>query len=221
MTYESYRIIGMTEKATISNIENTKSIEIIIKTDTDSLKSTIDKSIAVELQLPIIGKKKFWSSLGEEERFIVKANLKVGEVQFETEFAIADRSSLKHVCSLGSKDIEKLDALVDVRKEVEDEINPVDDIMPDPVQMELDVNPMSFADNDIEPYDIEEEDYEMDIRRGDKIPVKFSSFGGKMGKVIANSDSTTNDLGYVFNFKYGSGEKTAKYDNERKKWIAD
>jgi len=94
-----------------------KKIETIAKIDTGAYRSVVAKTIADAIGLDKIERyKRVRSSLGEEERPIVKAVLKIHGVAIETEVFIADRNEMKKDVIIGRKDLKQF--VVDPTKNI-------------------------------------------------------------------------------------------------------
>ncbi len=110
------KIIGANELVEIIAGEN-KKIETIAKIDTGAYRSVVAKTIADAIGLDKIERyKRVRSSLGEEERPIVKAVLKIHGVAIETEVFIADRNEMKKDVIIGRKDLKQF--VVDPTKNI-------------------------------------------------------------------------------------------------------
>lgn len=110
------KIIGANELVEIIADEN-KKIETIAKIDTGAYRSVVAKPVADAIGLDKIERyKRVRSSLGEEERPIVKATLKINGIQIETEVFIADRNEMKKDVIIGRKDLKPF--IVDPAKNI-------------------------------------------------------------------------------------------------------
>jgi len=116
MTYESYCVLGALETVIVSNGQG-QSVTRTARIDTGSLSSRISLDIASELKLPVVDHKKIWSTLGEEDRAFVECQLNICGVEIKTVVGIADTTGIKHEVSIGRRDIEMLDALIDLNKD--------------------------------------------------------------------------------------------------------
>ena len=114
MKFEAY-IVGRTETVTISNSEGQK-ITKEAKVDTGIYSSKISTEIAKELKLPIVDTKNIKSSMGEEDRTFVELQFNVGGVEIKTQVGVTNMDGLKYDVCIGRKDLETLDALIDVNK---------------------------------------------------------------------------------------------------------
>lgn len=115
MTFESYSILGKEEPILLINKDG-KQLERIALVDTGSASTKISMEIAAELNLTISGEKQTWSVDGNEKRVYADVMIKIGENIINTTVGVADMSSMKHDVMLGRKDIEAIQALVDVSK---------------------------------------------------------------------------------------------------------
>lgn len=116
MTFESYCVLGALEEVTVRN-EQGQSITRTARIDTGSLSSRISTKMAAELRLPVVDQKKIWSTLGEENRTFVECQLNICGIEIKTIVGIADTTGLKHEVTIGRRDIEMLDALIDLNKD--------------------------------------------------------------------------------------------------------
>lgn len=59
------------------------------------------------------------SSFGKEQnRFIIKLNIKIGDNDYKSSFSLSDRSKMKYRCLIGRKFLSKNNFIVDVNKKM-------------------------------------------------------------------------------------------------------
>lgn len=106
----------MTEEVEISNLKG-KKYKVHGRVDTGATTSSLDVNLAAKLRLgPILDSRLIKSASGSSLRPIVKANIKIGDKEFETEFTLADRSDLKYEVLIG-RNILNEGFLIDPTKE--------------------------------------------------------------------------------------------------------
>ena len=133
MTFESYSILGRVETVIITNEQGEK-VTCDAKIDTGSYSSRISADIAKQLKLPVVDKKKIKSVMGEEDRTFVELQFNISGIEIKTMAGITDMEGLRNEVSIGRKDIEMVDGLVDVKKNNKEPIDePIVD-EPIPVQ---------------------------------------------------------------------------------------
>jgi len=160
MTFESHAVLGRVETIAISNGQG-QSIMRDAKIDTGSFSSRISSGIAKELQLPVVDQKKITSVMGEEDRIFVELQFNIAGIEIKTVAGIADMGDLRNEVSIGRKDIEMIDALVDVKKDVSKEKEnipvPTENVEPTlqamEVEVELPINNLEDAESIIQSFE--------------------------------------------------------------------
>tara|TARA_Y100000310_G_C20693629_1_gene823983 strand:- start:313 stop:684 length:372 start_codon:yes stop_codon:yes gene_type:complete len=93
-------VVGLVE--TVLVLGPKKSKKVVARIDTGAEKSSIDKSLAEELDLgPIIKHKEIKSASGVKIRPYIKARVTLAKRKFNFIFTIADRSRLKYQVLIG------------------------------------------------------------------------------------------------------------------------
>ena len=157
MAYESYSILGRVETVIITN-EDGQTVTAAAKIDTGSYSSRISADIAKELKLPVIDQKKIKSVMGEENRTFVELQFKISGIEIKTVAGIADMDGLRNQVSIGRKDIEMVDGLVDVKK---NNNKPIEEA-PLPMNPTDEESELPPNDEDLESSSIAEERYEIE-----------------------------------------------------------
>ena len=107
MKEENKKIIGLIEKVTVLG-KNNKKKELLARIDTGATKSSIDKSIAAELELgPIIKTKLIKSAHGHSFRPLVNVNIVLANKKMKAHFTLADRSHMKYKALIGQNILKK------------------------------------------------------------------------------------------------------------------
>lgn len=88
----------------------------LAKIDTGAYSSSIDRSVATTLGVPITGTKKVKSALGDDAREVGLCRFSIAGINIESKVSISDRSKLRCPVLIGRKDLAQLEALVDVTK---------------------------------------------------------------------------------------------------------
>ncbi len=110
------KIIGVNERVEIISGENRK-IETVAKIDTGAYRTAIAQTIASALDLKEAERYKVVrSTLGKEERPVVKITLKLRGEIMETEVFVSDREEMKRDVIVGRKDLKRF--LVDPAKNI-------------------------------------------------------------------------------------------------------
>lgn len=106
-------IVGLTERVTLFG-DSTK--EVIARVDTGATKSSIDTSLAKELNLgPVLESKLVKTAHGNKLRPIIKARIRVKDQIIEAKFTLSDRHHMKYRVLIG-QNILKNGFLVDPSK---------------------------------------------------------------------------------------------------------
>jgi len=109
-------ILGLTESV-ILHTNKGISKKLIARIDTGATSSSIDKTLASELQLgPITRIKMIKSASGVGNRPIVIASVKIGKDIVEEEFTLADRKHMTYPLLIGQNILKKGRFLVDPLK---------------------------------------------------------------------------------------------------------
>ncbi|MBI3291083.1 ATP-dependent zinc protease, partial [Candidatus Falkowbacteria bacterium] len=89
-------VLGLIEQVTIQD-SNGKEITVTARVDTGATSSSIDYSLAGELQLgPILRSKVVKSAAGIKKRPTIKVNVILKGINIEEEFTLADRSHMTY-----------------------------------------------------------------------------------------------------------------------------
>ncbi|MBN2052025.1 ATP-dependent zinc protease [Candidatus Woesearchaeota archaeon] len=98
---KSKTIVGLTEKVVIKG-NNSKSKELIARVDSGATKSSIDITLASELELgPVIDSKLIRSAHGTKLRPVVEVNVVIKGKRFQARFTIADRNHMRYPVLIG------------------------------------------------------------------------------------------------------------------------
>ena len=109
--FKDRQIIGLTENITIIGSKSTK--KIVARIDTGATKSSIDKELTSELGLgPTLRTTMIRSANGRSQRNLVKAKIKIGQSEIDTEFSVADRAHMRYRVLIG-QDILKKGFIID------------------------------------------------------------------------------------------------------------
>lgn len=114
-TFEAYSILGRTETVKITN-DDGESVTSKAKIDTGSYSSRISPDIAKQLKLSVVDNKEIISSMGSESRTFVELQFNINGIEIKTIAGISDMSNLRNEVSIGRRDIEMVDGIVDVKK---------------------------------------------------------------------------------------------------------
>lgn len=116
MKYQGKTIIGLIEKIIVFG-KNNENRELLARIDTGATKSSLDKKIAMELELgPIIKTKLIKSAHGHSFRPLINVNVTLSGKKMKGEFSLADRSHMKYKVLVG-QNILKKDFLIDPLKD--------------------------------------------------------------------------------------------------------
>lgn len=93
-------------------------VDILAKVDTGAFSSSIDETFFKNLNLDekVIKNRIVRNVHGEEKREVYEIDIIAKGIKISSELNIFDRSQMKYKMILGRQDIDKLGALVDVRK---------------------------------------------------------------------------------------------------------
>ena len=98
-------LIGLTATVTVYGNPEKK---VKARIDTGATRSSIDTSLAAELHLgPIIKRKKIKSAHGSRLRPIIEVEIKLEGKKIKTEFTVADRSHMKYGILIGQNALKK------------------------------------------------------------------------------------------------------------------
>jgi len=104
--FKDRQIIGLTEIITIIGSKATR--KVVARIDTGATKSSIDKDLATELGLgPTLRTTMIRSANGRSQRNLVKATIKIGKSEMDTEFSVADRTHMKYRLLIGQNIIKE------------------------------------------------------------------------------------------------------------------
>ena len=110
-------ILGLTEKVTVFG-NNLKNKEVDARIDTGATNSSIDMTVAGELELgPIKRVKLVKSASGKNRRAIVAVKVKIDGKVLEDDFTIAERRHMTYPVLIGQNILKKGNFLVDPNKE--------------------------------------------------------------------------------------------------------
>ena len=106
-------VLGLTESILVGKLE------VIARIDTGATSSSIDKALVDKLNLgPVITSKIIKSASGIKERPVIKATIKLKNIEIEDEFTVADRSHMTYPVLIGQPILKKGQFLIDPLKEV-------------------------------------------------------------------------------------------------------
>jgi hypothetical protein len=98
------KVISVIQPLTVSH--NGKSIQVEAKMDTGAFRTSIDKKLAKELELPLTGEVvHVKSASGVGNRPLVKATLLLGGKKITTTASITDRTKMKYPVIVGRRDL--------------------------------------------------------------------------------------------------------------------
>lgn len=98
------KVLSVIQPVTIAY--NGKSVQIEAKMDTGAFRTSIDKKLAKELELPLTGEVvHVKSASGQGHRLLVKATLTLAGKKVNTIASITDRSKMKYPVIVGRKDL--------------------------------------------------------------------------------------------------------------------
>ena len=109
-------ILGLTEEVTISGGSG-KEKKVKARIDTGATASSIDSSLAQELELDSTEKfKMVRSASGTKKRQVVIAKIKMDGLAIEEEFTLADRNRMTYPLLIGQNILKKGDFLINPKK---------------------------------------------------------------------------------------------------------
>lgn len=112
-------ILGMIEHVTVHGSKG-REAEVLARVDTGATSSSIDYTLAGELQLgPIISSKVVKSASGIKKRPTIKVKITLTGTIIEEEFTLADRSHMTYKMLLGQNVLRKGNFLIDPLKKIE------------------------------------------------------------------------------------------------------
>ncbi len=112
-------ILGLTEYVIVRG-NNGKEAKGVARIDTGATSSSIDYSLAGELQLgPILRSKMVKSAAGIKKRPTIKVNVILKGTNIEEEFTLADRSHMTYKMLLGQNVLKKGNFLIDPLQNIE------------------------------------------------------------------------------------------------------
>jgi hypothetical protein len=104
--YQGRTIVGLTEKIILKGKKGTK--ELIARIDTGATKSSIDISLASQLELgPVVDSRIVKSAHGEKLRPVVRAEVILKGKTIEAKFTLADRQKMKYQVLIGQNILKK------------------------------------------------------------------------------------------------------------------
>ncbi len=110
-------ILGLAEEVTLLGIHDQK-IKVLARIDTGATSSSIDTSLAADLNLgPITKSKIIKSASGVKKRPIIKVRVKMDGLIIEAEFSLVDRSHMTYPILIGQNILKKGNFLIDPSKE--------------------------------------------------------------------------------------------------------
>jgi hypothetical protein len=108
-------ILGLVENVSIVNGNKQKKVKA--RVDTGATKSSMDVSLASDLQLgPIIRKKEVKSAHGTTVRPVIRATIVIDGIEIEGEFTLAQRSHMTYKVLVGQNVLKKGRFMVDPLK---------------------------------------------------------------------------------------------------------
>jgi hypothetical protein len=109
-------VIGLTELVKLVNGEKSK--KVVARIDTGATQSSIDTTLAMQLNLgPIISSKLVKSSHGTTLRAVVKGSVVLAKKRIRAKFNVADRRHMRYKVLLGRNVLRKKHFLIDPDKE--------------------------------------------------------------------------------------------------------
>ncbi len=97
-------IIGYVEPVLL--LGNRRRKKVIARIDTGAFRSSVDITIASELRLKRVGKKRVRSALAHEERPVVNISFYLAGKKIETQATVARRSHMTYSMLVGRRDLE-------------------------------------------------------------------------------------------------------------------
>jgi len=115
---ENRVVLGVTEKVTIIG-NNNKEEEVIARIDTGATSSSIDINLALKLSLgPVTRLKVVKSASAVGKRQLIKAKVKIHDIEMEEEFTLADRAHMTYPILIGQNILKKGNFLIDPLRQV-------------------------------------------------------------------------------------------------------
>lgn len=112
-------ILGLIEHVTVHGSKS-REAEVLARVDTGATSSSIDYTLAGELQLgPVISSKVVKSASGIRKRPNIKVKISLKGIDIEEEFTLADRSHMTYKMLLGQNVLRKGNFLIDPLKKIE------------------------------------------------------------------------------------------------------
>ncbi len=112
-------ILGLIEQVTVHGSKEREAV-VLARVDTGATSSSIDYTLAGELQLgPVISSKIVKSASGIKKRPNLKVTITLKGTDIEEEFTLADRSHMTYKILLGQNVLKKGNFLIDPLKKVE------------------------------------------------------------------------------------------------------
>ena len=117
-TFSTKIVIGRTANVIITDMSG-HTMTVLAKVDTGADSSSIDETIAKQLNLPIADSRTIKSALGSSLRNFGECYVEVLGRKIKTAVSITNRSGLKYKMLLGKIDLDNTWLIVDVKKSVE------------------------------------------------------------------------------------------------------
>jgi len=112
-------VLGLIEFVTVHG-SNDREAKVLARVDTGATSSSIDYTLAGELQLgPVISSKLVKSASGIKKRPNLKVKIVLKGTKIEEEFTLADRSHMTYRILLGQNILKKGNFLIDPLKKLE------------------------------------------------------------------------------------------------------
>lgn len=112
-------ILGLIEHVTVQGSKG-REAGVLARVDTGATSSSIDYSLAGELQLgPVISSKIVKSASGIKKRPTIRVTITLKGAKIEEEFTLADRSHMTYKMLLGQNVLKKGNFLIDPLKRIE------------------------------------------------------------------------------------------------------
>jgi len=112
-------VLGLIENVTVHGSKGMEA-EVLARIDTGATSSSIDYTLAGELQLgPVISSKIVRSASGIKKRPTIKVKITLKGTKLEEEFTLADRSHMTYRILLGQNILKKGNFLIDPLKKAE------------------------------------------------------------------------------------------------------
>ncbi len=112
-------ILRLTETVTVKG-NNGQEAKVVARIDTGATSSSIDESLAGELQLgPVLRSKVIKSASGIRKRPAVKVTVILKDICIEEEFTLADRNHMTYKMLIGQNVLNRGNFLIDPSKDAE------------------------------------------------------------------------------------------------------